>query len=537
MRGELLEGRYRLEERLGGGGMGEVWSAQDVRMLRPVAAKLVHTVPGMASTEVEQRFTHEVRSAANLPHRHTVTVHDCGETLLVGRRTLYLVMERLDGRTLAAAFRDSAPVPWYDVVHWAAQIAAALSAAHQRGIVHRDIKPQNVVLTEGGVIKVLDFGIAKFLGDTLRVAELTATGAGLGTPQYMSPEQCRGDRRIDHRADLYSLGCLLYEGLAGRPPFVSATAHGLLYQQINEAPLPLAEAVTGVPVRVTELVMRLLAKNPGDRPAGAAEVITELRASLTEYRRPSTVTREDKTKVVQALADAQALARFVTEDAEAQAARVRTQAEQDAAAWRAEAQEVLDRVRVREERAAAAAHEAEGKLAEASRSAEAAETLRVWVQGAEATARQALNEAAAKREEAEALFEETRARAAQAAADFETNLAKRREQSERDLASRQSKAEKRLAEIEHRAEELRLEAESLFVDAERRARQTVETARRQAGELVAGAHQQVERLREDAEREQAEIDAEREALAAGLQSLRTLLTRRTPTRQTKQEAG
>lgn len=218
MRGELLEGRYRLEERLGGGGMGEVWSAQDVRMLRPVAAKLVHTVPGMASTEVEQRFTHEVRSAANLPHRHTVTVHDCGETLLVGRRTLYLVMERLDGRTLAAAFRDSAPVPWYDVVHWAAQIAAALSAAHQRGIVHRDIKPQNVVLTEGGVIKVLDFGIAKFLGDTLRVAELTATGAGLGTPQYMSPEQCRGDRRIDHRADLYSLGCLLYEGSQdGRP--------------------------------------------------------------------------------------------------------------------------------------------------------------------------------------------------------------------------------------------------------------------------------------------------------------------------------
>ncbi|GLV97377.1 serine/threonine-protein kinase [Streptomyces lavendulae] len=239
MRGELIEGRYRLEEQLGEGGMGEVWSALDIRMMRPVAAKLVRTVPGMDPAEVERRFTHEVRSAANLPHRHTVTVHDCGETFLAGRRLLYLVMERLDGSTLAQLFRDPRPVPWYDIANWAGQIAAALSAAHARGIVHRDVKPGNVMLTGTGVIKVLDFGLAKTLGETLRVSDLTVTGTAMGTFAYMSPEQCRGDSAIDHRADLYSLGCLLYEGLAGRPPFTSAEAYALLYQQVNEQPRPL----------------------------------------------------------------------------------------------------------------------------------------------------------------------------------------------------------------------------------------------------------------------------------------------------------
>ncbi|MFD9354253.1 protein kinase [Streptomyces sp. NPDC060031] len=528
MRGELLEGRYRLEERLGGGGMGEVWSALDVKMQRPVAAKLVQAVRGMDEAEVEKRFTHEVRSAANLPHRHTVTVHDCGEALLSGRRMLYLVMERLDGRTLAQAFLDRAPAPapWYDVVDWACQIAAALTAAHERGIVHRDIKPQNVILTESGVIKVLDFGLAKFLSETLRVAELTATGAGLGTPLYMSPEQCRGDRAIDHRADLYSLGCLLYEGLAGHPPFTASSTHGMLYKQIYEAPVPLSEAVAGIPVRVTDLVMRLLAKSPQDRPAEAAAAIAEMRAALDEHRRATVVTREDKTKVVQALADAQALARFVTEEAQTQAARVRARAEQDAAAWRAEAEEILDRARIREERAAAAAHEAERKLARAREEAEAAETLRARLGEAKEAGRLALNEAEARRVAADALFEETRAKAAQAAADFETGLAKRREQSARDLAARQAKAERRLAEIEHRAEQLRLEAEKLRTEAEWRARQTVETAQHRAGELVAEAQQEADRMQGDAAREQAEIDAEREVVVARLENLRNLLTSR-----------
>ncbi|MEU4949999.1 protein kinase domain-containing protein [Streptomyces lavendulae] len=284
MRGELIEGRYRLEERLGEGGMGEVWSALDVRMMRPVAAKLVRTVPGMDPAEVERRFTHEVRSAANLPHRHTVTVHDCGETVLAGRRLLYLVMERLDGSTLAQLFRDPRPVPWYDIANWAGQIAAALSAAHARGIVHRDVKPGNVMLTRNGVIKVLDFGLAKILAESLEVSALTVTGTAMGTFAYMSPEQCRGDSAIDHRADLYSLGCLLYEGLAGRPPFTGAEPYALLYQQVHERPRPLPAG--RAPAALTDLVMHLLAKDPAHRPPDAATVVHETDRLLAAHRPP-----------------------------------------------------------------------------------------------------------------------------------------------------------------------------------------------------------------------------------------------------------
>ncbi|MFE3763298.1 protein kinase [Streptomyces sp. NPDC059104] len=328
MRGELIEGRYRLEERLGEGGMGEVWSALDVRMMRPVAAKLVRTVPGMAPAQVEKRFTHEVRSAANLPHRHTVTVHDCGETVLAGRRLLYLVMELLDGSTLAQLFRDPRPVPWYDIANWAGQIAAALSAAHARGIVHRDVKPGNVMLTESGVIKVLDFGLAKILAESLEVsAVLTATGTAMGTIAYMSPEQCRGDSAIDHRADLYSLGCLLYEGLAGRPPFTSAEPYALLYQQVHEQPRPLPEG--RAPAALTDLVMHLLAKDPAHRPPDAATVVRETDRLLSAHRQPSGVPRG--------------------EDGAAQAARMRAEAEREIAELR---ERVAHEVRAVREQAA-----------------------------------------------------------------------------------------------------------------------------------------------------------------------------------------
>ncbi|MFD8148460.1 serine/threonine-protein kinase [Streptomyces sp. NPDC059708] len=300
MQGELLEGRYRLEHRLGGGGMGEVWAAEDVRMQRPVAVKLVRAVPGMEPEEVEQRFMREVRSAARLPHRHTVTVHDCGEALPAGRRFLYLVMERLDGDTLARLFRGPTPVPWYDVAHWGGQIATALSAAHARGIVHRDVKPQNVMLTSAGVIKVLDFGLAKFLDDSLRAGDLTATGTALGTFAYMSPEQCRGDSGIDHRADLYSLGCLLYEGLAGRPPFTNPAAHALLYQHVHEQPRPLGP--DAAPPGVADLVMRLLAKDPAHRPQDAVTVVTELHRELAAYRGTDPL-QEARTRADRALLD------------------------------------------------------------------------------------------------------------------------------------------------------------------------------------------------------------------------------------------
>ncbi|MFF4366046.1 protein kinase [Streptomyces sp. NPDC001594] len=434
MQGELIDGRYRLETRLGGGGMGEVWSALDTRMLRPVAAKLVHAVPGMDTTQVEHRFMHEVRSAAALPHRHTVTVHDCGETLLAGRRYLYLVMERIDGETLANLFRGPTPVPWYDVAHWGGQIAAALSAAHKLGIVHRDVKPQNVMLTATGVIKVLDFGLAKFLGETLRVADLTVTGTAMGTFAYMSPEQCRGDSGIDHRADLYSLGCLLYEGLAGHPPFTNAAPHALLYQQVHEQPRPLPAG--RAPAGLTDLVMHLLAKDPAHRPPDAATVVREVDRLLAAHRRPP------HQPPAPAPGGATELDRLRAE-AEREIAELRERATRDVMAVRAAAQQ----------------------------------------------------HAAARRQEADELFEETRNKAAQAASDFETALARRREQSERDIALRQARAEKRLAEIEHRAEQLRLEAEELRTETERRARQTLETAQGQAVDILADANAKAERIR------------------------------------------
>lgn len=457
MRGELLEGRYRLEERLGGGGMGEVWAAVDVRMRRPVAAKLVHAVPGMAAAEVEQRFTHEVRSAANLPHRHTVTVHDCGEAVVAGRRTLYLVMERLDGRTLAQVFGDAAPLPWYDVVDWAGQIATALAAAHGRGIIHRDVKPQNVMLTGTGVIKVLDFGLAKFLGETLRVADLTATGTAMGTLAYMSPEQCRGDAGIDHRSDLYSLGCLLYEGLTGRPPFTSPAPHALLYQQVHEPPRPLRPGAAPAPV--ADLVMRLLAKDPARRPRDAASVVTELGRHLAAHGQPA----------------APASAPAAGGDGAAAVARMRADAEREIAELRELAERDVREVRERAERDAASVRAA------------------------------AQRHVAARRQEADDLFEETRAKASEAAGLFEANLKERREQSERALAARQSVAAQLLAQIEQRAEDLRHEAEKLRTDAEQSAGRTVLAAQRRAEDIVAEATAKAERIRVEVRRELAEL--------------------------------
>ncbi|MGW5395717.1 serine/threonine-protein kinase [Streptomyces sp. NPDC003952] len=350
MRGELLGGRYRLGERLGGGGMGEVWAAEDTRMRRPVAAKLVDVVPGRYADQVERRFVHEVRSAANLPHRHTVTVHDCGEDLVAGRRTLYLVMEHVDGRDLRAAFHSGPRPAWYEVVDWAAQIGSALVAAHARGILHRDIKPQNAMLTGEGIVKVLDFGLAKILRESLRLGELTASGTALGTLPYMSPEQCRGDRGIDHRTDLYSLGCLLYEGFTGQPPFTDPAPHVLLRQQLYEAPRPLtALNAPGVPPGTADLVASLLAKDPAHRPPDAATVVARLRAELPDAG-PGPGP-QPRTAAADAKAAAELLRRTEQEVGELRARierdvrHVREQAAEDATRARAAARRLLDETR------------------------------------------------------------------------------------------------------------------------------------------------------------------------------------------------
>ena len=255
--------------------MGQVWCARDNRMLREVAVKLVTAIPQVGEQETFVRFRREIRSAANLPGRHTVSVYDCGEALLDGERVLYMVMERLAGRTLRQTVHDERP-HWSVAAEWGRQVAVALDAAHRQRIVHRDVKPENIMFASDGDLKVLDFGIAKFLGDTVRVSGLTRTGVPIGSLLYMSPEQSRGDTGIDHRTDLYSLGCLLYFMLTGRPPVIAENVLALIHRQIHEEVIPPHVMVDSIPAELSNLVMRLLAVRPDDRPASALDVLTLL---------------------------------------------------------------------------------------------------------------------------------------------------------------------------------------------------------------------------------------------------------------------
>ncbi|MFF4785193.1 serine/threonine-protein kinase [Streptomyces griseorubiginosus] len=279
----MVAGRFRITGLLGSGGMGQVWAAEDERMRRDVAVKIVHPQHGVGETETQARFRREVQLAGRLSHQNIVTVHDWGEVEVDGgRETLYVVMELVRGVPLGKRLKDIGKAPWPTAVGWAAQIAQALDTAHRQEVVHRDIKPANVLLTDEGVVKVLDFGVAKFLGETIGARDLTVTGTPLGSPMYMSPEQAQGVREIDHRSDLYSLGCLLYHAVTGRPPFTSATPWALLRMQIEDLPVPPAERGGGIPAALNELILHLLAKDPEDRPHSAAVVHETLVTILVE---------------------------------------------------------------------------------------------------------------------------------------------------------------------------------------------------------------------------------------------------------------
>jgi serine/threonine protein kinase len=279
---KVLAGRFRITGLLGSGGMGQVWAAEDERMRRAVAIKIVHPQYGMGGAEALARFQREVQLAARLAHKNVVTVHDWGEVEVDGRQTLFYVMELVQGVALHQRFDESRLV-WPLAVGWAAQIAEALHAAHSQGVVHRDIKPANVLITPDGTVKVLDFGVAKFMGETIAARELTVTGALLGSPPYMSPEQAEGDPNIDHRSDLYSLGCLLYHAITGQPPFTAAGHWAVLLKHIRDTPKPPSTHVEGLPVPLNELILGLLAKRPENRPADAATVYAALSTLIADH--------------------------------------------------------------------------------------------------------------------------------------------------------------------------------------------------------------------------------------------------------------
>nr|WP_277349712.1 serine/threonine-protein kinase [Planosporangium thailandense] len=253
---------------VGRGGMGEVWAGYDEKLDRPVAVKVLHQVAVAEAdrdTTVE-RFMREARVTARLDHPGVPNVHDVG----FHGDDIYIVMQLVPGVVLAdlVAERGQLPVPWCAAI--GAQICSVLAAAHADSLVHRDLKPQNVIVTPAGTVKVLDFGIAALLGPA-DVPRLTVTGETLGTPTYMAPEQALGGA-VGPRADLYALGCVLYELLVGEPPYQAETALGMLHCHLND-PVPLvSDHRADVPEGLVKLVVRLLAKDPQDRPESAAEV-------------------------------------------------------------------------------------------------------------------------------------------------------------------------------------------------------------------------------------------------------------------------
>ncbi|MFJ7245364.1 protein kinase [Kitasatospora sp. NPDC098652] len=264
--GDVLDGRYELREKLGQGGFGVVWRAQDTRMQRPVAVKVIGHHGG-DQAKAALRFVREACAAGNLSHPHIVTVHDLGQSEADDQQVTFLVMELLTGRTLTEVLRAGLPEPALSL-RWGREICGALAAAHDAGMVHRDIKPDNVMITDAGHLKVLDFGIAQL--DT-GAGGLTTTGTIVGSPAYMAPERWTGGR-VDGRADLYALGCVLVELFTGARPFGGDSTPVLMYQHLNEPPPALDPAQFGLPPQVAGLVAELLAKDPAERPADARTV-------------------------------------------------------------------------------------------------------------------------------------------------------------------------------------------------------------------------------------------------------------------------
>src|SRR5919199_3464011 len=263
----LLSDRYELGDTLGYGGMSEVHRGVDTRLGRDVAVKVLRADLAR-DPQFQLRFRREAQNAAALNHPAIVAVYDTGEVQSEFGPLPYIVMEYVDGQTLREIVKTSGPMSQQKVIEVMADVCNALDFSHRHQIIHRDVKPANIMINRAGAVKVMDFGIARALGEGQNV---TQTAAVIGTAQYLSPEQARGEA-VDARSDVYAAGCVLYDLLVGHPPFVGDSPVSVAYQHVREDPRPPSDSNPDVPPEVDAIVLKALAKNPLNRYQSAQEM-------------------------------------------------------------------------------------------------------------------------------------------------------------------------------------------------------------------------------------------------------------------------
>ncbi|MGQ0839949.1 Stk1 family PASTA domain-containing Ser/Thr kinase [Actinokineospora sp.] len=294
----LLSNRYEIGETLGYGGMSEVHRGRDVRLSREVAVKVLRQDLAR-DPQFQERFRREAQNAAALNHPAIVAVYDTGETRLETGPLPYIVMEFVDGQTLRDIVKTEGPLPGQRAMEIMADVCAALDFSHRHGIVHRDVKPANVMITKTGAVKVMDFGIARAVADG-QVA-VTQTAAVIGTAQYLSPEQARGEP-VDARSDVYATGCVLFELLTGEPPFTGDSPVAVAYQHVREDPKPPSSLNPRVSTQLDAIVLKAMSKGAPNRYQSAAEMRTDIVRVLSGQRpaAPMVMTDDDRTAVLSA---------------------------------------------------------------------------------------------------------------------------------------------------------------------------------------------------------------------------------------------
>ena len=281
---DVLAGRYELTAPIAAGGMATVFKARDQVLARTVAVKVLHDHLA-EDTEFLERFRREAVAAAGLTHPHVVSIYDTGEVDSAASTHHYIVMEHCGGGTLGAMLKSSGPFPPHRVAEVGATICDALGYAHSKGIIHRDVKPANVLIGDDGLLKVGDFGIAKAISAK---GDITITGKIMGTVAYIAPEYA-ADQELDGRSDIYSLGIVLYELAVGKPPFNEATSVATAMRHINDAPPPLRNMRAGIPRSLEDVVMKALEKDPDNRYGSAIEMKDALEAVGPRNERSSSM--------------------------------------------------------------------------------------------------------------------------------------------------------------------------------------------------------------------------------------------------------